>query len=55
MEDFQNFPGEGIHREINGKDIYIGTKDGARCEIVGKLHLILFPCRKTFNFILSSC
>lgn len=26
VEDFQNFPGEGIYGQINGKGIYIGNR-----------------------------
>ncbi|KAJ4830490.1 putative cadmium/zinc-transporting ATPase hma4 [Turnera subulata] len=26
VEDFQNYPGEGIHGKIDGRDIYIGNK-----------------------------
>lgn len=26
VEDYQNFPGEGIHGKIDGKDIYIGNR-----------------------------
>lgn len=25
VEDFQNFPGEGVYGKIDGKDIYIGN------------------------------
>lgn len=31
VENFQNFPGEGVYGIINGKDIYIGNRRiGAR-------------------------
>ena len=26
VEDYQNFPGEGIHGKIDGKEVYIGNK-----------------------------
>ena len=26
VEDFQNFPGEGVFGKIDGKDIYIGNR-----------------------------
>lgn len=26
VEEFQNFPGEGIHGRIDGQDVYIGNK-----------------------------
>lgn len=26
VEDYQNFPGEGIYGKIDGNDIYIGNK-----------------------------
>lgn len=26
VDDFQNFPGEGVHGRIDGKDIYIGNR-----------------------------
>ncbi|XP_070667794.1 cadmium/zinc-transporting ATPase HMA2, partial [Malus domestica] len=37
VEEFQNFPGEGIHGKIDGQDIYIGNRKialRAACEIV---------------------
>ena len=26
VEEFDNFPGEGIHGKIDGKDVYVGNK-----------------------------
>ena len=26
VEEFQNFPGEGIYGRVDGKDVYIGNK-----------------------------
>ena len=26
VQEFQNFPGEGIHGRIDGKDIYVGNR-----------------------------
>lgn len=26
VEQFENFPGEGIHGKIDGKDIYVGNR-----------------------------
>ncbi|KAK9931646.1 hypothetical protein M0R45_018916 [Rubus argutus] len=37
VEDFENFPGEGVHGKIDGQDIYIGSKRialRASCETV---------------------
>lgn len=37
VEEFQNFPGEGIHGKIDGKDIYVGNRKialRAGCETV---------------------
>ena len=45
VEDFQNFPGEGIYGRIDGKDIYIGNRKisaRASCE-KGKDHKVLWP------------
>lgn len=36
VEEFHNFPGEGIHGKLEGNDIYIGNKKiaaRASCEI----------------------
>lgn len=44
VEEFQNFPGEGIHGKIDGQDIYIGNRKialRAACEI-GKCHQLLY-------------
>jgi hypothetical protein len=44
VEDFENFPGEGVHGKIDGQDIYIGSKRialRASCETgETKLHSI---------------
>lgn len=40
VEEFQNFPGEGIHGKIDGQDIYIGNRKialRANCE-TGECH-----------------
>ncbi|KAI3981185.1 hypothetical protein MKX01_016320 [Papaver californicum] len=41
VTEYQNFPGEGISGEIDGKNIYVGNKKmaaRARCEIVSDLN-----------------
>lgn len=41
VEEFENFPGEGIHGKIDGKDVYVGNrKIGLRagCETGENLH-----------------
>ncbi|XP_038878980.1 cadmium/zinc-transporting ATPase HMA3-like isoform X2 [Benincasa hispida] len=40
VDDFQNFPGEGVHGRIDGKDIYIGNRRiaiRANCETVPEI------------------
>ena len=41
VEEFENFPGEGIHGKIDGKDVYIGNRKialRAGCATGEKLH-----------------
>lgn len=54
VEDFENFPGEGIHGRIDGKDIYIGNKRISRkagCEtgechaLTSLLSTVVFTCK----------
>lgn len=45
VEEFHNFPGEGIHGKIEGKDIYIGNKKiavRAACETGNRLNFFVF-------------
>lgn len=45
VEDFQNFPGEGVFGKINGRNIYIGNQklgQRANCTIGKQLLLVLF-------------
>lgn len=44
VEEFQNFPGEGIHGKIEGNDVYIGNKKiavRAACETGNRLIHVL--------------
>ena len=41
VEEFENFPGEGIYGKIDGKDVYIGSRKialRAGCATGEKLH-----------------
>lgn len=44
VEEFHNFPGEGIYGKIDGKDIYIGNKRIA-------LRAGCLTCKKTSYYI----
>lgn len=51
VEEFQNFPGEGIQGKIEGKDIYIGNKKIAhRASGTGKSMHILIKNRYHWAF-----
>ena len=44
VEEFENFPGEGIHGKIDGKDVYVGNQKialRAGCATGEKLLLLL--------------
>ena len=42
VEDYQNFPGEGIFGKIDGRDIYIGSrKISVRAQGTGKNYCLL--------------
>ena len=47
VEEFQNFPGEGIHGKIDGKDIYVGNRKialRAGCETGEWFHITQWKC-----------
>lgn len=59
VEDFQNFPGEGVFGRIDGREIYIGNQklgQRANCTVGKQLLLYLFlirngVCCKTLYFL----
>lgn len=54
VEEFQNFPGEGIHGKIDGQDIHIGNRKIALRAACGtgeihQLHFFYMSCLLNFK------